>query len=202
MLPFVGNGDQKKFTKNPRHLSMQNSQANSKKKSTKVFWRAGKVRFVFFSKTGQILDSWKSKESRKIRPGTAPNLFTLFSHVHLGHRLVINWPSLGRWRGKTIAKMTSGRQPTKMDAFRPCKPIPLKLGAGDSPPKFRRQSVRNPSFFVCFGHGEVRVYISTGVSRRVRRTSWESWELQIPCFEEFFWGGNTLGLLPASLPHF
>ena len=43
MLHFVGDGDQKKFTKNPRHFSMQNSQANSKKKSTKCFWRAVKV---------------------------------------------------------------------------------------------------------------------------------------------------------------
>ena len=34
MLLFAGNGDQKKFTKNPRHFSMQDSQANSKKKST------------------------------------------------------------------------------------------------------------------------------------------------------------------------
>ena len=56
-----------------------------------------------------------------------------------------------------------------------------------------------------FGHGEVRVYRGTGVSRGVRRTAWErsleNWELQMPCFEEFFWGGNTLGLVPASLPH-
>ena len=55
------------------------------------------------------------------------------------------------------------------------------------------------------GHREVRVYRGTGVSRGVRRTTWERslkiWELQIPCFEEFFWGGNTLGLVPASLPH-
>ena len=34
-----------KFTKNPRHFSMQNSQANTKKIFTKFFWRAGKVRF-------------------------------------------------------------------------------------------------------------------------------------------------------------
>ena len=40
---FRGNGDQKKFTKNPRRLSMQNSQASSKRKSTKVLWTAGKV---------------------------------------------------------------------------------------------------------------------------------------------------------------
>ena len=43
MLPVVGNGDQRKFTKNPCHFSKQNSQADSKKKSTKVFWRAIKV---------------------------------------------------------------------------------------------------------------------------------------------------------------
>ena len=31
MLRFVGDGDQKKFTRNPRHFSRQNSQANTKK---------------------------------------------------------------------------------------------------------------------------------------------------------------------------
>ena len=30
--------------KNPRHFSMQNSQANTKKIVTKFFWRAGKVK--------------------------------------------------------------------------------------------------------------------------------------------------------------
>ena len=44
MLRFVGDGDQKKFTKNPRRFSMQNSQANTKKIFTKFFWRAGKVK--------------------------------------------------------------------------------------------------------------------------------------------------------------
>ena len=36
----------KKFTKNPRHFSMQNSQVDSKRKSTKVFWRVGKVTYL------------------------------------------------------------------------------------------------------------------------------------------------------------
>ena len=57
----------------------------------------------------------------------------------------------------------------------------------------------------CLGHGEVRVYRGTGVSRRVRQTIWErslkNWELQISCFEEFLGGENVLGLAPASLPH-
>ena len=56
-----------------------------------------------------------------------------------------------------------------------------------------------------FGHGELRVYRGTGVSRGVRRTTWErslkTWELQISCFEEFLGGENVLGLVPASLPH-
>ena len=56
-----------------------------------------------------------------------------------------------------------------------------------------------------FGHGEVRVYRGTGVSRGVRRTTWERsleiWELQISCFEEFLGGENVLGLVPVSLPH-
>ena len=43
VLRFVGDGDQKKFTKNPRHFSMQNSQANTKNIFIKFFWRAGKV---------------------------------------------------------------------------------------------------------------------------------------------------------------
>ena len=37
MLRFVGNGDQKKFTKNPRRFSMQNSQANTEKIFTIIF---------------------------------------------------------------------------------------------------------------------------------------------------------------------
>ena len=36
VLCFVGNGDQKKITKNPRYFSMQNSQANTEKKSQNV----------------------------------------------------------------------------------------------------------------------------------------------------------------------
>ena len=36
VLRFVGDGDQKNFTKNPRHFSMQNSQANTKKKIHKI----------------------------------------------------------------------------------------------------------------------------------------------------------------------
>ena len=43
VLRFVGDGDQKKFTKNPRRFSMQNSQANTKKIFTKFFWRAGNI---------------------------------------------------------------------------------------------------------------------------------------------------------------
>ena len=45
LLRFVGDGDRKKFTKNPRLFSTQNPQANSKRKSTKVFWGASKVTF-------------------------------------------------------------------------------------------------------------------------------------------------------------
>ena len=52
VLRFVGDGDQKKFTKNPRHFSMQNSQANTKKIFTKLLWRAGKVK--------QRLKNWGS----------------------------------------------------------------------------------------------------------------------------------------------
>ena len=46
-LRFVGDGDQKKITKNPRHFSMQNSQANTKKTFTKFFWKVHKVKFHY-----------------------------------------------------------------------------------------------------------------------------------------------------------
>ena len=72
----------------------------------------------------------------------------------------------------------------------------LEGGGGDSSRKLPLET---------FGHGEVRVYRGTGVSRGVRPTTWDrslkKWELQFPCFEEFFWGENTLGLVPSSLPH-
>ena len=55
------------------------------------------------------------------------------------------------------------------------------------------------SLFVLLIGREARVYRGTGVSRGVRRTTCERslkfWELQIPCFEQFFWRGNTLGLI-------
>ena len=39
----------------------------------------------------------------------------------------------------------------------------------------------------------------------MRPLTWEGslkiWELEIPYLKEFLWGGNTLGLVPASLPH-
>ena len=56
----------------------------------------------------------------------------------------------------------------------------------------------------CFGQGEVRVYKGTGVSRGVRRTTWErslkNWELQTPCFEEFFLGREHFGTRPCQSP--
>ena len=53
-----------------------------------------------------------------------------------------------------------------------------------------------------FGHGKVEVLKSTGVSHGVRPSIWgslETWELQIPCFEVFLWGENTLGIVPSTL---
>ena len=96
-------------------------------------------------------------------------------------------------------------------------PLALKTAKGQHLPALEVYKNQSPAIFLrflcetcstnfaIFGHGEVRVYRGTGVSRGVRRTTWdrslENWELQIPCFEEFFWGGNTLGLVPASLRH-
>ena len=65
VLRFVGNGDQKKFTKNPRHFSMQNSQANTRKKFTRSFWGAGKVTYCGEYHWGQE-DYLPNSYSRKI----------------------------------------------------------------------------------------------------------------------------------------
>ena len=64
-LRFVGNGDQKKFTKNPRHFSMQNSQANTKKIFTKRFWREGKVMFCKQLFSSQLQDFKEKVASKK-----------------------------------------------------------------------------------------------------------------------------------------
>ena len=63
--------------------------------------------------------------------------------------------------------------------------------AGEIRVIFSRLSDRTRSrdALICIGHGEVRVYRGTGVSRGVRRTTWERslkiWELEIPCFKAF-----------------
>ena len=68
VLRFVGNGDQKKFTKNPRHFSMQNSQANTKNIFTKIFWRAGKV----------ILSLQVSRDMKSIATGPLSKFILIF----------------------------------------------------------------------------------------------------------------------------
>ena len=91
---------------------------------------------------------------------------------------------------------------------------PLSPRTPPSPPRAEKKSETStkwrkmpeiPFLSGPFGHGEVRVYRGTGVSRGVRQTTWErslkNWELQISCFEEFLGGENVLGLVPASLPH-
>ena len=72
MLCFVGDGDQKKFTKNPRHFSMQNSQANTKNSIHKILlesrqskkrslWeKRGLLRKAYFSR--EILENLESLE--------------------------------------------------------------------------------------------------------------------------------------------
>ena len=68
MLRFGGDGDQKKFTENPRHFSMENSQANTKKIFTKFFWRAGKVTINLGRRNVKIISqklSWTSILGRR-----------------------------------------------------------------------------------------------------------------------------------------
>ena len=46
MLHFVGDGDQKKFTKNRRHFSMQNFPGKFEEKIHKMFLESGQSTFV------------------------------------------------------------------------------------------------------------------------------------------------------------
>ena len=71
----------------------------------------------------------------------------------------------------------------------------------------KRVPSRNASK-VFLGHGEIRVYRGTGVSRGVQRTTWGRDPSKFGSSKSlvlkrvfFFWGGNTLGRIPASLPH-
>ena len=58
--------------------------------------------------------------------------------------------------------------------------------------------------YVFFGHGEVRVYRGTGVSRRVRQTTWErslkNWEKPNPLFWRVFLGREHIGTRPCQSP--
>ena len=70
---FVGDGDQKKFTKNPRHFSIQNSQANTKKNLfTKFFWRAGKIEKIerreMNSKMVMVVQKWPRSLFLPVQP--------------------------------------------------------------------------------------------------------------------------------------
>ena len=79
MLRFVGDGDQKKFTKNPRHFSMQNSQANTKKIFTKFFRRAGKVTFF----AGCIFPQGRGRQKKKKDTTGSLRLFCISCRVFL-----------------------------------------------------------------------------------------------------------------------
>ena len=96
VLRFVGNGDQKKFTKNPRHFSMQNSQANTKKIFTKCFWRAVEVtnhqllyyrpksllRFLFAIKSSQNMCDHDKRQKPLCWIGwVSPVQFSLFTRL-------------------------------------------------------------------------------------------------------------------------
>ena len=92
VLRFVGDGDQKKFTKNPRHFSMQNSQATTEKIFTKFFWRAGKVTIENHEHILQSLS----------QVALGQKLSALIVHFHVNHddvrRLKCIQCSVGAWK--------------------------------------------------------------------------------------------------------
>ena len=59
---------QKNLTKNPHHFSKQNSQADTKKIFTKVFWRGGKVRMAFFSLRERFSWNWGGPQASERCP--------------------------------------------------------------------------------------------------------------------------------------
>ena len=91
-------------------------------------------------------------------------------------------------------------------AQRPLKTRDSKLPQTSLNPRLSREPRHCPEFLesgIQIGRG------STGVQRhgcaecgeQLGRDPSRNWELQKPCFDGFFWGGNNLGLVPASLPH-
>ena len=65
VLRFVRNGDQKKFTKNPLHFSMQNSQANTK-----------------YSETNSGEETKQKKKSKLLRRNRRESFFPEGARVH------------------------------------------------------------------------------------------------------------------------
>ena len=65
-LRFVGNGDEKRFTKNPCHFSMQNSQANTKKNIHEILLESRQSKKPFQNKRHRGCDS---------RPRPGPRLW-------------------------------------------------------------------------------------------------------------------------------
>ena len=102
---FGGNADQKKFTKIPRNFSMQNSQASSKKNSTKIFWRAGKKVIFWDAKTSRQMFMAQSQTPPPLHfHSPPPPLF--ISHIiwQSGNRLPIVSSLFGPESSQTIAK--------------------------------------------------------------------------------------------------
>ena len=82
VLRFVGDGGQKKITKNPRHFSMQNSQANTKKKIHKILLesRQSKLLWPFF---GRLSSKGNFRHKMTTIEGNRGQLWTSTSSPHL-----------------------------------------------------------------------------------------------------------------------
>ena len=83
MLRFVGDGDQKRFTKNPRHFSMQNSQAKTKKIFTKCFFGESRQSEVFWTEAFVTLVEGQPRSkgtNRRREFGGQASTFKLLQH--------------------------------------------------------------------------------------------------------------------------
>ena len=74
VLRFVGDGDQKKFTKNPRHFPMQNSQANTRKCSLNSSGEQAKMKFW-------MLEWMKSRRKTRSQPCMSLCVY-VYTHIH------------------------------------------------------------------------------------------------------------------------
>ena len=119
MLRFVGDGDQKKFTKNPRHFSMQISQAKRKKIHKILLESRQSKKTLSFLQNGSVFSKATSPRFSGFSAsnfGTAQCCCPIFGRKHPSRDVIVSGQSLLKKTPKLI---------TSHDVLEPLKQVLL-----------------------------------------------------------------------------